>query len=55
MWTFRRGKTSTDACQDDYLFASPALEERLDKCYAPDFSDESSSDHTPVIATFSGF
>lgn len=55
VWTFRRNKASTYACQDDYLFASPALEERLDECYVLDFTDASPSDHVPVVATFTGF
>jgi exonuclease III len=53
--TFRRNKASTRGCQDDYLFASPALAGRLDKCYALDFTNESRSDHVPIVATFDGF
>jgi hypothetical protein len=55
VWTFRRRKKSSDACQDDYLFASPALRDRLDKCDVPDFTEDSPSDHVPVVATFRGF
>ena len=53
--SFRTGMTATDACQDDYLFASPALEERLAECLAVDFAEDSPSDDVPVVATFSGF
>jgi hypothetical protein len=55
VWTYRKHRGSSHACQDDYLFSSPALEERLDECYVPDFTDDSPSDHVPVVATFAGF
>jgi len=38
--------------QMDYLFASPALAERLVKCEALDLGSDSPSDHFPIRATF---
>jgi hypothetical protein len=38
--------------QDDYLFASAALGDRLESCKALPFGDDSTSDHAPIIATF---
>jgi hypothetical protein len=55
VWTFRGDSNSMAACQDDYLLASPAMEERLEECWVPEFGDDASSDHVPVIATFHGF
>jgi hypothetical protein len=52
VWTYRRNRASRTGCQDDYLFASQALVERLDECRAHPFTDASSSDHTPIEATF---
>jgi len=51
-WTFRRSKGSAKAYQDDYLFASPALSDRLDECVALEFSLDWPSDHVPIVATF---
>jgi hypothetical protein len=51
-WTFRRRKTSTVPYQDDYLFASPRLAERLERCDALPFTPTSTSDHAPIVATF---
>jgi hypothetical protein len=51
-WTHRR-RDSDIPYQDDYLFASPALVERLERCEALAFDEESSSDHAPIVATFS--
>jgi hypothetical protein len=42
------------AYQDDYLFASPRLAKRLETCVALAFTDDSPSDHTPIVATFGG-
>lgn len=39
--------------QDDYLFASPALAERLRRCVAlPSTEWSACSDHSPIVATF---
>ncbi len=54
-WTYRKHRSSTRACQDDYLFASPAMATRLEECIAVEFTDESPSDHAPIVATFGGF
>lgn len=51
-WTFRHKDNPTTKYQDDYLFASPELAERLDRCEALPFTD--ASDHTPIVATFVG-
>jgi hypothetical protein len=50
-WT-KRVKGKAIAYQDDYLFASPALAKRLQSCVALPFTDDSPSDHTPIVATF---
>jgi hypothetical protein len=50
-WT-KRVKGRAVAYQDDYLFASPMLAKRLQTCVALPFTDDSPSDHTPIIATF---
>ena len=51
-WTFRSSITSDVPHQDDYLFASPALADRMTNCLALPFSDDSPSDHTPIVADF---
>jgi hypothetical protein len=51
-WTFRRSKGSAKAYQDDYLFASPTLSDRLDECVALEFSLDWPSDHVPIVAMF---
>ena len=38
--------------QDDYLFASRALADRSDDCYALPVTADSPSDHAPIVATF---
>jgi hypothetical protein len=38
--------------QDDYLFASRALADRLENCHALPVNADSPSDHAPIIATF---
>jgi hypothetical protein len=38
--------------QDDYLFASRAMGDRLETCKALPFDEASTSDHTPIVATF---
>lgn len=53
--TFRRSVRSARGCQDDYLFASPTLAARLVRCQALPFEASSTSDHTPLVAEFSGF
>jgi hypothetical protein len=50
-WT-KRVKGKQIAYQDDYLFASPRLAKRLETCVALPFTDDSPSDHTPLVATF---
>ena len=50
-WT-KRVKGKDVAYQDDYLFASPMLAKRLESCVALPFTDDSPSDHTPIVATF---
>ena len=50
-WT-KRVKGKAIAYQDDYLFASPRLAKRLETCVALPFTDDSPSDHTPIVATF---
>jgi hypothetical protein len=50
-WT-KRVRGSSVPYQDDYLFASPALGDRLESCYALPFTDASPSDHAPIVATF---
>jgi endonuclease/exonuclease/phosphatase (EEP) superfamily protein YafD len=49
-WTFRHKDNPTTKYQDDYLFASPELAERLDRCEAIPFT--AASDHTPIVAMF---
>jgi hypothetical protein len=51
--TYRRHKSSKQACQDDYLFASPPLAKRLKDCYVPDFTNDSLSDHVPIVVDVS--
>jgi endonuclease/exonuclease/phosphatase (EEP) superfamily protein YafD len=51
-WTFRHKDNPTTRYQDDYLFASPGLAERLDRCEALPFTG--ASDHAPIVATFVG-
>lgn len=50
-WTHRRAGKSIPY-QDDYLFASPLLADRLERCEALPLT-ESPSDHAPILATFS--
>jgi hypothetical protein len=52
VWTYRRNRGSALGCQDDYLFASPALAERLEECQPLAFTENSASDHVPAVATF---
>lgn len=49
-WTFRHKDSPTTKYQDDYLFASPELAERLDRCEPLPFTG--ASDHAPIVATF---
>ena len=54
-WTYRSRhlKRAHIPYQDDYLFASRALAPpRLTSCHAMRFSDDSLSDHAPIIASF---
>jgi hypothetical protein len=51
-WTYRSTRNPTAKYQDDYLFASRALADRLEECDAPDFMDDWPSDHVPVVAAF---
>lgn len=51
-WTKRDPQRPTIPYQDDYLFASRALAERLVSCEALPFSDDSPSDHAPIVAAF---
>jgi exonuclease III len=51
-WTYRKSRGSAIPYQDDYLFASKALADRLLTCTALPFSAESPSDHAPIVATF---
>ena len=51
-WTYRKSGSSAVAYQDDYLFASPGLEERLEECVAHRFRPGWPSDHVPIVATF---
>jgi len=48
----KRVKGRTTAYQDDYLFASKWLAHRLETCEALPFTEDSPSDHTPIVATF---
>ena len=52
-WTKLDPNRPTVPYQDDYLFASKALAKRLQTCEALPFTDDSPSDHTPIVATFS--
>jgi exonuclease III len=38
--------------QDDYLFASKSLADRLDECHALPVDQHSPSDHAPIVASF---
>ena len=53
-WTFRDGRKRLSAIpyQDDYLFASRRLAKRLVSCDALPFTEDSPSDHAPIVATF---
>jgi hypothetical protein len=51
-WT-KRVRGSDIPYQDDYLFASKRLAEKLEDCRALPFTDDSTSDHAPIVATFS--
>lgn len=46
----RRKRYSEIPYQDDYLFASRALADKLDRCVALEFT--AASDHAPIVATF---
>jgi hypothetical protein len=52
VWTYRQARNPTVPYQDDYLFASPALAERLVACTAREFTPDWPSDHVPITATF---
>ncbi len=49
-WTFRSTGSPLTPFQDDYLFASRELKDRLDTCVALDFRPR--SDHKPIEAVF---
>lgn len=51
-WTYRKSKGSKIPYQDDYLFASRALAERLLRCAAFPFTPDWPSDHAAIVATF---
>lgn len=51
-WTKFDDKRPTVPYQDDYLFASRALERKLGECHALPVGPDSPSDHAPIIATF---
>lgn len=51
-WTKLDPKRPTIPYQDDYLFASRRLAERLGGCVALEFTEDSPSDHAPIVATF---
>jgi len=51
-WTYRKSRASTIPYQDDYLFASRTLADRLLTCTALPFSASWPSDHAPLVATF---
>jgi hypothetical protein len=51
-WTKLDPKRPTIPYQDDYLFASRALADRLTSCDALPFTENSPSDHAPIVATF---
>lgn len=52
MWTFRsRNKRLAHIrYQDDHVFASRALADRLKSCESAGFND--ASDHAPILVTF---
>lgn len=51
-WTKLDRQRPTIPYQDDYLFASRALADRLGDCRALPFTDDLPSDHAPIVATF---
>jgi exonuclease III len=53
VWTFRSRRADLQHLryQDDHVFASPVLADRLVSCETRDF--EATSDHAPIVATFS--
>ncbi len=51
-WTKLDPQRPTVAYQDDYLFASRRLAERLESCEGLPFDERSTSDHAPIVATF---
>lgn len=51
-WTKLDRKRPTVPYQDDYLFASRSLADRLDGCEALPLSLDSPSDHAPIVAIF---
>jgi hypothetical protein len=51
-WTYRRAHNPTVPYQDDYVFASQRLRDRLIECTAREFTPEWPSDHAPIVATF---
>jgi hypothetical protein len=51
-WTKRTRRDPDIPYQDDYLFVSRSLAGRLTECFALPFTEESPSDHTPIVATF---
>lgn len=54
-WTRRDPRYPGTPYQMDYLFASRALAERLDRCAAlPPTEWYTKSDHSPIVATFEG-
>jgi endonuclease/exonuclease/phosphatase family metal-dependent hydrolase len=54
-WTRRDPRNPDTPYQMDYLFASRALAERLERCEAlPPPEWHTRSDHSPIVATFSG-
>ena len=50
MWTFRSTRYPNVRYQDDHVFASRALADKLESCKSAGFND--ASDHAPIIATF---
>jgi len=50
-WTKLDSERPTIPYQDDYLFASHAVDD-LESCKALPFTEHSPSDHTPIVATF---
>jgi hypothetical protein len=51
-WTYRHTRNPTVPYQDDYLFASRTLAERLIDCIAREFTTDWPSDHVPITAAF---